>query len=677
MFTPETPHFFKIILEENIRDRKLGIPLKFWRKYGNSLSSLISLTVPSGDTWHVQLTKSDGDDVWLQNGWQSFVEHYSLKHGHLLVFKYDGSCNFQVLIFDINGTEIEYPYITHIENHKNDEGCQEPYEEEEAEAVTPLQVIHENETPSPQKTRKKSGKPCSRPRKKLKTTQTDNDQRDSEDVSGEKDQQTKVPRERSAFGAKEYDKALQRACNFKSDNPFFVVAMQPSYINPGRKMCIPRDFTTEFLKENLGDITLCTSEGKTWPANYWRYISCNKYTKAILYNGWREFRQDNKLEAGDVCVFELINRTEMLLKVVIYRVGEDSNCYSSLGGVNSSENAASKRSRQRTKKSKHLCSMRPLTPLEKARAILRAGDFKSENPFFKVVMQPAYINPKHRVYIPYKFAETYLNGNKGQVSLQVPDGRTWTLKFSVDVMGSGQHKAQFHNNWADFAQDNNLEVGDVCVFELIDCQKGSFKVSIFSAASDANSSPSPQADDTRASQVSSDKCTIPETEADDDFGNFHVGNSSCVDEATSSRPSPQTEGTCSTLTQPLREGEKIRALLRARTFKSQNPFFIVAMLPSYIRNRLKLTIPMDFSRKYLTEMVGNITLCMPYGKTWMVKCIRESTKNRRAKLTDGWKTFAEDNNLEVNDVCVFEMIKSEGSEFSFSVFIYKAEDDEI
>lgn len=95
-------------------------------------------------------------------------------------------------------------------------------------------------------------------------------------------------------------------------------------------------------------------------------------------------------------------------------------------------------------------------------------------------------------YIPYKFAETYLNGNKGQVSLQVPDGRTWTLKFSVDVMGSGQHKAQFHNNWADFAQDNNLEVGDVCVFELIDCQKGSFKVSIFSAASDANSSPSPQ-----------------------------------------------------------------------------------------------------------------------------------------------------------------------------------------
>ena len=41
--------------------------------------------------------------------------------------------------------------------------------------------------------------------------------------------------------------------------------------------------------------------------------------------------RDNKLEVGDVCVFELIKQTEILLKVVIYRVSEDSNCHSSLG----------------------------------------------------------------------------------------------------------------------------------------------------------------------------------------------------------------------------------------------------------------------------------------------------------------------------------------------------------
>ncbi|XVF59517.1 hypothetical protein PTKIN_Ptkin07bG0282200 [Pterospermum kingtungense] len=511
MFTPTTPHFFRTILDDTIRDRKLGIPRKFLKKYGNGLSSLISLTVPSGDTWHVQLTKSDGDDddVWLQNGWQSFVEHYTLKRGHFLVFKYEGNNNFQVLIFDMSATEIEYPYISHTEDHKSDQGCQEP-DQEETEAATPL-----HETPLDKKTREKSRKPSSRPRKKLKTTPTDKNKKDSEDVSGEGDQQTRVPRERRAFGAKEYDKALQRACTFISDNPFFVAAMQPSYINPGRKMCVPRDFTTKYLKENSGDITLCTSDGKTWPASYFRYISCNKYTKAILYNGWREFMRDNKLEAGDVCVFELINQTEILLKVVIFRVSEDSNCSSSLGGVNSLENAGSERlSTRRTTKSKHLGSLRPLTSHEKARAILKASDFKSENPFFKVVMQPAYLNDKCRLYIPCKFAEMYLDGNKGQVILQVPDRGTWTVKFSVNVMGSGQHKAQFYNTWKDFAHGNNLEVGDVCVFELINRKKRSFKVSIFSAASDGNASVSPQADDTRASQVH-------KSEAEDDFGNCH------------------------------------------------------------------------------------------------------------------------------------------------------------
>ena len=66
---------------------------------------------------------------------------------------------------------------------------------------------------------------------------TCSDKRDCEDVCiGEGDLQTKVPWERHAIRANEYDKALQRASAFISENPFFVVSMQPSYINPGRKM---------------------------------------------------------------------------------------------------------------------------------------------------------------------------------------------------------------------------------------------------------------------------------------------------------------------------------------------------------------------------------------------------------------------------------------------------------
>ncbi|XVF17770.1 hypothetical protein REPUB_Repub10bG0152100 [Reevesia pubescens] len=506
MFTPKTPHFFKIILDDTIRDNKLEIPREFVRKYGDCLSSPVLLKVPSGDTWQVELTKSDGD-IWLQNGWQEFAQHYSQKYGHLLVFKYEGNGNFQVLIFDMSATEIEYPYISHIEDHKSDEECQEPDMEEtevdtsdeilyepdmeEAEVDTSDEILYE--PPPSKKTRKKLRSPCSHPRKKLRTTPTYKNKRDSEDVSiGEGNLQTKVPRERHAFGANEYDRALQRASAFTSENPFFVVTMQPSYINPGRKMCIPKDFTAKFLKENSGDVTLCTLEGKTWSAQYWRYTNVHKYTKVILWNGWREFMQDNKLEAGDVCVFELIKQTEILLKVVIYRISEDSNCCSSLGGINSSAtDCKGWLSKQRSTKSKHP-SLRPLTSHEKARAILRASNFKSKNPFFKVVMQPRYLNLRCSLSIPYKFVKRYLDEKKEQIILQVSDGRTWVVKLSVKEFTSGQHKAEFYHTWRAFAQDNNLEVGDVCVFELINRNETSFKVSIFPAAPGADSSLSPQ-----------------------------------------------------------------------------------------------------------------------------------------------------------------------------------------
>ncbi|XP_022740304.1 B3 domain-containing protein LOC_Os12g40080-like isoform X2 [Durio zibethinus] len=695
MFTPKTPHFFKIILEAAIRDRRLGIPRKFVRKYGNGLSSPVVLMVPGGATWHVELTKSDGV-VWLQNGWQEFAEHYSLKYGHLLVFRYEGNCKFQVLIFDMSASEIEYPYISYIEDHQSDEECQKP-DKEEAETDTFDENLYE--TLPHKKTRKKSRPPCSLPRKKLRTTPTD-----------KRGLQTKVPRERHAFGANEYDKALQRASSFTLDNPFFV--------------CIPTDFTTRFLKENLGDVTLCTLDGKTWSAQYWRYISRNKYIKAILYNGWREFMQYNKLEAGDVCVFELIRQTEILLNVVIYRVRQDTSCCSKLCGISFSANASNGRlSTQRNTKSKHLCMMRPLTSHEKARATLRASNFKSENPFFKVVMQLRYLKDRCSLSIPYKFVKRYLDEKKDQVILQVSDGRTWIVKFSVKVFTCGQHKAEFYHAWRAFARDNNLEVGDVCVFELINHNKTSFKVSIFPAAPGADFSLSSQGNSSCAAQLTAPRyqasgqktkpsnclpcprpcktingrfrtnstlntrinsfveAFVPNLRPDDNkFREIKLENpneNQGYGATSTRRKGPQTEGT--RRTQPLRAGEKTKALQRASSFKSQNPFFVVVMQPSYVCSGHVLAIPLNFSRNYLRKRVGvgDVILCMKDGKTWWTKYYREANKaNPRARLIEGWRAFAEDNNLGVGDVCVFEKIKSKCHELSFNVIIYRAEVDE-
>ncbi|TYH78887.1 hypothetical protein ES332_D03G020800v1 [Gossypium tomentosum] len=81
-FISSSPYFLKIILQDTIQNGKLGIPRKFVKNHGNSMSSPAMLSVPSGAVWKVELTKSDGK-IWLENGWLEFSNHYSLDIGHL------------------------------------------------------------------------------------------------------------------------------------------------------------------------------------------------------------------------------------------------------------------------------------------------------------------------------------------------------------------------------------------------------------------------------------------------------------------------------------------------------------------------------------------------------------------------------------------------------------------
>ncbi|CAN0862254.1 B3 domain-containing transcription factor VRN1 [Linum grandiflorum] len=114
---PGKPHFFKIIVEDTIRDKRLGIPIKFVKEHGESLCSPISLKLPGGTTWKINMSReicsstTDHIHMWLCNEeWQKFAQHYSLKHGHWLVFQYEGGSLFTVAILDaLNGSEIQYP----------------------------------------------------------------------------------------------------------------------------------------------------------------------------------------------------------------------------------------------------------------------------------------------------------------------------------------------------------------------------------------------------------------------------------------------------------------------------------------------------------------------------------------------------------------------------------------
>ncbi|XLR05829.1 hypothetical protein HN51_060714 [Arachis hypogaea] len=87
---------------------------------------------------------------------------------------------------------------------------------------------------------------------------------------------------------------------------------------------------------------------------------------------------------------------------------------------------------------------------------------------------------------------------------------------------------------------------------------------------------------------------------------------------------------------------------------NRNPSFKIRIQESYVGSRC-VAIPATFARKHLEEgpirmIVGNRAWTVCY-KTW-----RGRARYRKHKLQSGWLRFRRENNLEVGDVCVFELI---------------------
>ena len=74
--------------------------------------------------------------------------------------------------------------------------------------------------------------------------------------------------------------------------------------------------------------------------------------------------------------------------------------------------------------------------------------------------------------------------------LKVQDGRTWSVKYSFRLY-NGYVQARFKGGWRAFSQDNDLKVGDVCVFVLTKSVGILFEVHIFCENGVANSNALP------------------------------------------------------------------------------------------------------------------------------------------------------------------------------------------
>lgn len=105
-----------------------------------------------------------------------------------------------------------------------------------------------------------------------------------------------------------------------------------------------------------------------------------------------------------------------------------------------------------------------------------ANKHSSKHPFFRIVLTETYVN-RGILHIPMTFVKNYIKIKKSTVKLQVSK-RLWSVKWIHNYCSS-----RFSQGWTEFVRQNDLKMGDVCVFELIKTDDIVMKVSFFRCCS--------------------------------------------------------------------------------------------------------------------------------------------------------------------------------------------------
>ncbi|CAH8300094.1 unnamed protein product [Eruca vesicaria subsp. sativa] len=104
----------------------------------------------------------------------------------------------------------------------------------------------------------------------------------------------------------------------------FEVKVTHSNMSAGiNRVKLEKKFTTDNdLHKNLEKIVLMNKEGEVY---YAKLKKDNSQTRgSAIYDGWRDFCLNNKLEDGDICLFKLLQNEEIpTFKLLSYRKNDD------------------------------------------------------------------------------------------------------------------------------------------------------------------------------------------------------------------------------------------------------------------------------------------------------------------------------------------------------------------
>lgn len=283
----------------------------------------------------------------------------------------------------------------------------------------------------------------------------------------------------------------------------------PSFFD---KLPIPRKFTREFGNELSDIVQLKDPTSKIWQ------VTLEKIDGEIYFkSGWKKFVDFHSLGYGYMLVFNYVGNSHFTVQVFDTSTCENEypsleespennaseeesdNSVENLGvhnaadgnqqikehGKNFSVKQSSsaledmehfqERKTTRTVKLMGCCrymSRRDLTPKKTHEALLKAENFQSDKPFFEAVIRPSYASFCTGLPIPARFVKDHFKRRPEVVKL-CSDRGEWEVKCKYWKKGTFLFKG-----WSEFASMNNIKLGDVCIFELIN-KNMQFRVIIY------------------------------------------------------------------------------------------------------------------------------------------------------------------------------------------------------
>ncbi|RHN67480.1 putative transcription factor B3-Domain family [Medicago truncatula] len=260
------------------------IPNNFTRRYGVGLTNPVLIKAPDGTKWKVYWKKINGE-IWFEKGWKHFTENYSLQHGCLVVFKYKGTSKFDVLILGNNAVEIDYDSSCDTDDENGNVGQNDDESLEISDEWRNQKIA-----------RKRPPLFYPRPHKKF---------------SGENKKSTKRT---SSLNRSNRARVEEVAAKFTSSNPFFTILILPNHLVAGRPR-VPNIHLKGVIENKEKNLVLQIGE-RSWKVKL--LASYERETGRRLSAGWSLFVNESGLQPENVCVFELINKENLVFKVHVF-----------------------------------------------------------------------------------------------------------------------------------------------------------------------------------------------------------------------------------------------------------------------------------------------------------------------------------------------------------------------